>query len=200
MKRTEALVRNVIITLWAVALLALWSMNLHADIGQGAPQFRAEDQDGRIVKLSDFTGKIVVLEWLNPECPFVRRHAEVGTMREMARRYRDKGVVWIGVNTSKSSTRASNLAWAQKNKLDYPILDDASSAIGRAYQAKATPHMFVIDAGGKLAYGGAIDDDRDGAKGAARVNYVEKALDELLAGKPVSIPETAAYGCPVKYR
>jgi peroxiredoxin len=200
MKRTEALVRRIVVTLWAVALLALWSITLHADIGRSAPAFRAEDQDGRTVKLSDFTGKIVVLEWLNPECPFVRRHAEAGTMHELARRYREKGVVWLGVNTSKSSDAAANRAWALKNKLDYPILDDASSAIGRAYGAKATPHMFVIDAGGRLAYAGAIDDDRDGEKGEKRVNYVEQALDELLAGRAVSVPETAAYGCPVKYR
>ena len=200
MKRTEALVRKLVITLWAVALLALWCMQIHADIGRNAPAFRAEDQDGRTVKLSDYTGKIVVLEWINPECPFVRRHAEEGTMRTLAQRYREKGVVWLGVNTSRSSDAAANRAWALKNKLDYPILDDASSAIARAYAAKATPHMFVIDKGGKLAYGGAIDNDRDGDKGEARVNYVAKALDELLAGKPVSIPETSAYGCPVKYR
>jgi peroxiredoxin len=200
MKRTEALMRKVVITLWAVGLLALWSMQIHADIGRSAPAFRAEDQEGRTVKLSDYTGKIVVLEWLNPECPFVRRHAEAGTMRDLAKRYREKGVVWIGVNTSRSSDAAANRAWALKNKLDYPILDDASSAIARAYGAKATPHMFVIDRGGKLAYGGAIDNDRDGEKGDARVNYVGQALDELLAGRAVSVPETAAYGCPVKYR
>jgi peroxiredoxin len=193
--------QKIIIVLWAIALLALWSVDAPAQIGQDAPGFAAQDQDGKPVKLADLTGKVVVLEWINPECPFVQRHAEAGTMRGLAERYAKRGVVWLGVNTSKSSTNALNQEWAAKHKLGYPILNDAAASIGQAYGAKSTPSLCVIGPDAKLAYKGAIDNDPAGDKpDGERVNYVAKALDELLAGKAVSVPETKSYGCPVKYR
>lgn len=170
-------------------------------IGQQAPAFSAQDQNAKVIQLSDFAGKIIVLEWMNPDCPFVQRHAKDKTMETLAEKYKEKGVVWIGMNSSRDASNAIDAKWAAENHLSYPILLDGTSGIARSYGAKATPHMFVIDQAGKVVYSGAIDNDRDGNKsGAEKVNYVAKALDEVLAGKSVSVPETAAYGCGVKYR
>lgn len=170
-------------------------------IGKAAPGFSAPDQNGKVVQLSDFAGKIIVLEWMNPDCPFVQRHAKEKTMETLAEKYRGKGVVWLAINSSREGSKGADATWVSENHLSYPVLLDASSSIARAYGAKATPNMYVIDQAGKVVYGGAIDNDRDGNKSAAeKVNYVAKALDEVLAGKSVSVPETAAYGCGVKYR
>jgi peroxiredoxin len=196
--------RKNFIALTTLGLIALWTLGARAKegaaIGQTAPSFSAQDQNGKTVKLSDFAGKIVVLEWLNPDCPFVQRHAKEKTMQTLADKYKERDVIWIGVNSGGSASNEVNAAWAKNNHLGYPILNDASSDIAKAFGAKATPHMFVIDKSGKLVYKGAIDNDRDGNKTEDQVNYVTKALDEILANKAVSIPETSAYGCGVKYR
>lgn len=170
-------------------------------VGQPAPAFSAQDQNGKVIQLSDFAGKTIVLEWMNTDCPFVQRHAKEKTMQTLTEKYREKGVVWLGINSSREATREIDAKWTSDNQLSYPILLDGTSGIAKSYGAKATPHMFVIDKAGKVVYAGAIDNDRDGNKSAAdKVNYVAKALDEVLAGKSVSVPETAAYGCGVKYR
>jgi peroxiredoxin len=170
-----------------------------AVIGQPAPTFTLQDQDGKTVSLSDFAGKIVVLEWVNPNCPFVQRHYAAKTFQSMDDEYRGKGVVHLAINTTHDATNAFNKDWIAKNNLTYPILNDSSGVVGHAYGAKTTPHMFIIGRDGKLLYQGGIDNDKEGDKGAAKVNYVAKALDEILAGKPVSTAETASYGCSVKY-
>jgi peroxiredoxin len=196
--------RNFALLIAFATLLAFASFNASAadgtSIGQTAPAFSAQDQNGKVVQLSDFAGKTIVLEWLNPDCPYAQRHAKEKTMQTLADKYKDKDVVWIGINTSRDTTNQINAAWVKDNNLTYPVLNDAASSIAKAYGAKATPHMFIIDKTGKLVYKGAIDNDRDGEKTTDKVNYVAKALDEVLAGKPVSLPETTAYGCSVKYR
>lgn len=167
--------------------------------GSVAPAFALPDQDGKTVRLADFAGKIVVLEWTNDECPYVKHHGAQGTMRALAEKYRERGVVWLAVNSTKHATREKNRGWIAQNKLPYPVLEDFEGTTGKAYGAKTTPHMFVIDASGKIAYAGAIDDDaRLGGK--PTVNYVEQALAELTAGKPVSTARTNPYGCSVKYK
>lgn len=167
--------------------------------GSVAPAFALPDQDGKIVRLADFAGKIVVLEWTNDECPYVKHHGAQGTMKALAEEYRERGVVWLAVNSTKHATREKNRGWIAQNKLPYPVLEDFEGTTGKAYGAKTTPHMFVIDAAGKIAYAGAIDDDaRLGGK--PTVNYVEQALAELTAGKPVSTARTNPYGCSVKYK
>lgn len=167
--------------------------------GSAAPAFALPDQDGKTVRLADFAGKIVVLEWTNDECPYVKHHGVQGTMKALAEKYRESGVVWLAVNSTKHATREKNRGWIAQNKLPYPILEDFEGTTGKAYGAKTTPHMFVIDASGKIAYAGAIDDDaRLGGK--PTVNYVEQALAELTAGKPVSTARTSPYGCSVKYK
>lgn len=169
-----------------------------AVVGAAAPGFSLPDSTGKTVSLSDYAGKIVVLEWVNPECPFVKRHADAGTMKRLAEKY-DGQVVWLGINSSAHHDSAFNAKWISDRSLPYAILNDQSGAVGRSYNARTTPHMFVIDASGKLAYAGAIDDDSNGAKGASAVNYVDAALAELTAGKPVTVAESKPYGCSVKY-
>jgi len=170
-----------------------------AGVGSAAPNFSLTDTNGKKVSLADYAGKIVVLEWTNPDCPFVQRHYKAGTMTGLAEKYKDKGVAWLAIDSNEGQTLDDNRKWVAENHLPYPMLDDSKSIAARAFQAKSTPDMFIIDKDGKIAYSGAIDNDRDGEKGDSRVNYVAKALDELLAGKPVSTPETKSYGCGVHY-
>jgi peroxiredoxin len=169
-----------------------------AKVGQTAPGFTLEDQNGKKVSLSDYTGKVVVLEWTNPECPVVQRHYKAKTMTTLQDKYSKQDVIWLAVNSTSSATNSVNLNWAGEQSISYPILNDAGGVTGHAYGAKSTPDMYVIDKDGKLVYSGAIDDDKQGDK-ADKVNYVSKALDEVLAGKPVTISETASYGCAVHY-
>jgi peroxiredoxin len=163
-----------------------------------APDFTLEDQDGKSVTLSDYKGKIVVLEWFNGECPYVQRHYKSKTMQSLAGKYRDKGVVWLAINSTSTADRKVNKAWVEKYKLEYPILDDHSGKVAKLYSAKTTPHMFVIDRDGNLVYKGAIDDDPPGKKEHA-VNYVSEVLEKLTAGQTVALKETKPYGCSVKY-
>lgn len=168
--------------------------------GDSAPAFSLTNQDGKAVNLSDYSGKIVVLEWFNDGCPYVVRHHETSkTMAETAAKYKDKEVVWLAVNTTAGKTPTDNKSVAGKWSIEYPILTDADGSVGKAYGAKSTPHMFIIDKSGTIAYKGAIDNDPDGNKGADRVNYVDKALGELIGGSSVSQPMTQQYGCGVKY-
>lgn len=167
-----------------------------------APDFALDSFDGRKVKLSDYKGSIVVLEWFNDECPFVRYHYEpVKTMIDLAKKYKDKKVVWLTVNSTSHTTPQTNRDFAKKHKLPYPILDDRAGKVGRLYGARNTPHMFVIDKDGAIVYDGAIDSAPLGKppEGAGKVNYVDKAISELLAGQKVSLPNTPPYGCTVKY-
>ena len=173
-----------------------------AKVGEAAPDFSLQDQNGKTVKLSDFKGKVVVLEWFNQKCPYVVRHYKTKTMINTADKYKGQDVVWLAVNTTAGISAEDNKTTAETWGISYPILSDTSSSVAQAYGAKSTPHMFIIDKEGKLAYKGAIDDDSsmEGTKGDKATNYVAKALDEILAGKPVSTPETKQYGCNVKYQ
>ncbi len=171
----------------------------NAEIGSPAPAFTLEDQNGNSIGLSNLGDKIVVLEWLNPDCPFVQRHYKAETMTTLAGKYSDSGVVWLAVNSTHTMDKDDDRKWIGKYSLQYPILDDSSGNVGKLYGAKTTPNMFIIDKSGTLVYAGAIDDDPDGSKGENKVNYVEKALKEVITGNPVSISETKPYGCSVKY-
>ncbi len=166
-----------------------------AAIGQPAPAFSLPDQAGTTVNLADFSGKIVVLEWFNEECPIVVGHYKAGTMNTLYSKYAPKDVVWLAVNSTKGNTNDSNKAAATDWKVDRPILNDSSGTVGHLYGAKTTPHMYIVDGNGILVYMGAIDNQsKDNS-----VNYVDKALTELLAGNSVSEPQTKPYGCSVKY-
>ncbi len=139
-----------------------------------------------------------MLEWTNPDCPFVQRHYRAKTMSSLADRFKDKDVVWLAVNSTSYMDAAKDRAWHAEQAMKYPILDDSGGAVGGAYGARTTPHMFVIDKTGTVVYQGAIDDDAAGASDSPR-NYVGEALDEITAGKPVAVAETKPYGCSVKY-
>jgi peroxiredoxin len=172
-----------------------------AAIGSPAPAWTLQDQDGKSHNLSDFAGKIVVLEWFNNECPYVVKHYKEGHMNALAKKYEAQGVVWLAVNTTKGKSNDDNKKIAGEWKIERPILNDASGTVGTAYGARTTPHMYIINKDGILVYAGAIDSDRsaDTSAVSGATNYVAAALDELLAGKPVSKAETNPYGCSVKY-
>jgi peroxiredoxin len=197
--------RKVLIVTLAAAVMVLCYASLRAadqsgvKIGGAVPQFTLKDQNGGPVKLSDYKGKIIVLEWTNPDCPFVQRHYEQHTMTNLAREYKDKGVVWLAINSSQGNNVKTNNEWATKNNLSYPILDDSPGEVAGEYRAKTTPDMFIVNKDGTLVYEGGIDNDPDGDN-THRVNYVQKALNEMLAGKSVSTPVTKSYGCGVHYK
>ncbi len=172
-----------------------------ATIGKMAPDFSLKDQNGKTVMLSDHKGKVVVLEMFNQGCPYVVRHHKAKTMTSTADKYQGQDVVWLAINPTPGKTAEDNKTTAESWDIDYPILSDDSTSVAQQYGAKTTPQMYIIDKEGKLVYNGAIDNDSsaDGAKGDKATNYVAKALDEVLAGKPVSTPETKPYGCAVKY-
>ncbi len=195
--------RAAITLMLSLAVLMLTGTAFAGDgaaVGDRAPAFTLSDTAGNEVSLSDYSGKVVVLEWLNPDCPFVQRHYKAGTMKNLATKYGAQGVIWLTVNSTKYMDAASNAKFRAANDLPYPVLIDQSGEVGHLYGAMTTPHMYVIDGGGYLVYIGAIDDDPRGNRGGPANNYVSAALDDVLAGKPVTTAETKPYGCSVKYK
>ena len=194
--------RLAIVLAMAVAPAA-WA----AKVGQPAPDFSAPDLQGKAVKLSDYRGKYVVLEWTNPECPYVQRHYNSGNMPELQKEFGSKDVVWLTVNSTNQSSSEFKSAqqmskWlGEKGAAPKATLIDKDSAVGKLYDARTTPHMYVVDPKGKLIYAGAIDDKRWASAEATKQakNHVRAALGEAMAGKPVSVTATSPYGCTVKY-
>ena len=170
--------------------------------GKPAPPFTLKSFDGKSINLSGYRGKTVVLEWLNFECPFVNYHYDKPkTMIKLANKYKNKNVVWLAVNSTSHTTPEANKKFAEKQELPYPILDDRSGRVGRAYGARTTPHMYIISPGGRIVYEGAIDNSPLGKtpEGKELINYVDKALGEMITGKMVSTKNIEPYGCSVKY-
>lgn len=163
-----------------------------ADIGQPAPPFTLKDAWGKEFKLQEFKDHIVVLEWINQQCPVSHKAHQDEVMQKTYKKFAEKGVIWLAIDTTSNRKPVENRIYAAKMQLAYPVLHDVEGKVGRAYGAATTPHMYVIDKNGKLAYMGAIDDQN-------KTNYVEKALEELLAGKDVTTSKTKPYGCGVKY-
>jgi peroxiredoxin len=192
----------------ALALLAVPEpVAAAAAVGQPAPGFTLADSNGNSHALSSFKGKLVVLEWVNYDCPFVKKHYESGNMQKLQKAYTGQGVVWLAVNSSAPGKQGNfspeqiDARSKQHGFAATAYLIDADGTVGRAYGAKTTPHMFVIDPDGKLIYAGGIDDkpSTDQADIETATNYVEAALGEALAGKPVSTTSSRPYGCSVKY-
>jgi len=177
-------------------------------IGQPAPDFTAKDIAGNDVTLSALKGKIVVLEWTNPECPFVKKFYNVDAMQKLQADMQAKDIVWISINSSAKgkggnlSADAAKKYIADNKATPNHYMADEEGVIGTLYAAKTTPHMYVIDAKGNLAYMGAIDDKAtaDSADITGAKNYVRVAVDSLSTGKTVEVPSTQAYGCTVKYK
>lgn len=176
-------------------------------IGSPAPALTLTDTKGKQHNLADYKGKHVVLEWVNFGCPFVKKHYESGNMQATQKKAVEKGVVWLSVCSSAEGKQGHMAAadWneeiADRKLASTAVLIDESGAVGKTYGAKTTPHMYVVNPDGVLIYKGAIDDkpstDKDDIPGAR--NYVLAALDESMAGKPVSTASTQSYGCSVKY-
>lgn len=199
---------NRIAALACILLLAP-SLEAHAAaiVGKPAPALVARDVEGKTVRLDAYKGKYVVLEWVNRQCPFVRKHYGSGNMQALQKKYTEQGVVWLTICSSAPGKQGYVQApeakeWmAEEKAAPTDFLLDPKGRVGKAYGAKTTPHMFVIDPKGKVVYNGAIDDkpstDREDIETAR--NYLALALDASLAGKKVDPAATQPYGCSVKY-
>lgn len=196
---------------FAIALLAASAMAAPAAaapvLGQAAPAFTAVDANGKTRSLAEFKGKTVVLEWTNAGCPYVRKHYDSGNMQGLQSAAAKDGVVWLNVISSAPGTQgyvagADAKAWKTKEKAAYAdLLLDPKGTVGRAYEAKTTPHMYVIDKTGKLVYMGGIDDKPSSSPASLQgaKNYVTAALADVKAGRTVAQAATRPYGCSVKY-
>jgi peroxiredoxin len=175
--------------------------------GDPAPNFSLTDINGQKHSLADYKGKYVVLEWNNPECPFVHKHYDSGNMQNLQKSAESKGVIWLTINSASASAQAEQPAGQIQNFLKSEhasptaYLQDSNGTVGQLYGAKTTPDMYVISPDGKLVYEGAIDNkptpDPEDIPGST--NYVKAALDESMAGKPVTVSTTKPYGCHVRY-
>lgn len=178
-----------------------------ATLGQGAPAFSATDTTGKTVSLADFKGRTVVLEWVNPGCPYVRKHYDSANMQATQKAAAAQGVVWLAVNSTHAGAGdylapAAMGAWMKdQGAAPSATLMDADGKLGRAYGARTTPHLYVIDPKGTLVYAGAIDSkpSANPADIKTATNYVTQTLAEVAAGKPVSKAATQPYGCSIKY-
>ena len=176
-------------------------------IGAAAPAFTLTDSNGRNLSLADFKGKTVVLEWTNHECPYVGKHYRGNNMQALQKKWTAQGVVWLTLISSAPGTQGfvtpsqENDYVKQMNAVPTAVLMDPQGTLGHLYSAKTTPHMFIIDPSGTLIYDGAIDDHptSDVSDIASSKNYVSTALNQALAGRPVTDPATRPYGCSVKY-
>jgi thioredoxin-related protein len=195
-------------TVLASSLLFAFAAHAAPTVGQGAPDFTLKDASGKAVKLSDYRGKYVVLEWTNPGCPYVKKHYNSGNMAATQQDALGKGVVWLAINSTERDAYdymapAKLVGWMQERKSrTTAVLMDEEGTAGRAYGARTTPHMYIVDPAGKLVYAGGIDSipssSADDIKRAT--NYVRVSLDEALAGKAISNPVTRPYGCSIKYK
>ncbi len=194
--------------LTAVSAVLLLALVVHAQAqGSGAKMtrpskmaqdFSAIDHSGKEHALADYRGKVVMLEWLNPGCPFVQRHYREATFKKLAERYAGSGVVWLAVNSTGGNDAELSSKWAERYSLPYPILVDKSGEVGRLFGAKTTPHVFVVGREGSIVYNGAVDDDPSGDKDN-RTSYLTNAISAALVRSSPSVRETKPYGCAVKY-
>ncbi len=198
-------------SLAAAALLATTSKawaQATATVGQAAPNFTAKDVIGKTVSLADFKGKTVVLEWVNPGCPYVRKHYDGGNMQGTQQEATAKNVVWLAINSTGTDhpdylAPPKLAAWMKEKKAPAThTLMDEDGKIGKAYAARTTPHMYIVDGKGILVYAGGIDSIPSASASdiPKATNFVKVSLTEMAGGKPVSNSVTRAYGCSVKYK
>jgi peroxiredoxin len=199
--------KSILITIASLMATTLFAID-SPPVGSAAPDFSLTDAKGQTRSLSQYKGKYVVLEWFNPECPFVKKHYGVGNMQKLQEEYTGKGVVWLSIDSSAPGLEGSlTPEQAQQKMAEWKtkqtgLLLDPDGKAGKAYGAKNTPHMFVINPDGKIIYEGAIDSKASPNPNDIpnSTNYVKVALDESMSGKPVSNPNTKPYGCSVKYK
>lgn len=193
----------------AMAATTAWALK----VGSAAPDFSGKDSHGKTQTLSQYRGKFVVLEWTNHDCPYTKKHYESGNMEALQKKWTERGVIWLSIISSAPGKEGfmtateENQYLAKMHASPTAVILDTSGQIGHLYEAKTTPHMFVIDPTGKLIYDGAIDDHPAVYDSPAQTvaliksakNYVDEALGQAMAGKPVTDPVTRPYGCSVKY-
>ena len=191
-------------TMVVAATTALAGDHKHAELGEKAPAFTLTDSTGASRSLADSKGKIVVLEWINPRCPYVQNCYNRETMQGAyeAVKKLDKDAVWFAINTTHDTGADQNNLWVKQYKLEYPILLDTDGTVGNLYEAKRTPHMFVIDKEGTLRYHGAIDNNGGRPEKPADevTTYVVEAVKQIVAGETVAPDYVKPYGCSVKYK
>jgi len=196
------------ILLCSVAIVMMLAVLCYGQkVGEPAPDFKATDSNGQLHQLSGYRGKYVVLEWHNNGCPYTRKHYEGGNMQHLQKEWASRGVIWFTVISSAPGQQGyvtdqqENEYLKRMNAVPKAALLDPQGHVGRLYAAKTTPHMFIINPDGVLIYDGAIDSKAttDRSDIATATNYVSQALDEAMAGKPVSTPTSRPYGCSVKY-
>ncbi|MES2927511.1 MAG: thioredoxin family protein [Pseudomonadota bacterium] len=195
-------------TLIATAALVALGAQAAATVGQPAPDFMLKDTSGKTVRLSDFKGKHVVLEWTNPGCPFVRKHYDSGNMPATQKDATGQGVVWLSINSTEKASSdylepAKLMAWKQERKAaPTAVLMDEEGTVGKSYGARTTPHLYIVNPQGVLVYAGGIDSIPSArpADIEKATNYVKVGLAEALAGKPISAATTQPYGCSIKYK
>jgi peroxiredoxin len=199
--------KSIIAILTSLAATAVLAVDV-PPVGSSAPDFSLTDAKGGTHSLSQYKGKYVVLEWFNPECPFVKKHYGSGNMQKLQQEYTGKGIVWLTIDSNAPGTEG-NMTPEQANKImaswkthQTALLLDPESTVARSYGAKNTPDMIVINPEGKIVYEGAIDSKAspNPADIPSSTNYVKVALDESLAGKAVTTSSTRPYGCSVKYK
>jgi len=188
-----------------VAML-IASATFAVEVGKPAPDFTGTDINGKTVKLSDYKGKIVVIESYNSDCPFCKNHYRTGATQDLQKELAANNVVWLMVdsvnpkNPSHRTPEQARAEWTEKKIAATAWIDDSSGDIGHLYDMRTTPHTFVIDASGTLVYAGAMDDHPDPVHDPRTArNYVKEAVEDLLAGKPIEVSQTKPYGCAVHY-
>ncbi len=206
--KTTTIAAIVVISAFAVHRATAMPPGVAAKAGEPAPPFAAPDIAGKAVQLGDYMGKTIVLEWTNDGCPFVGKHYNSGNMQGLQQKYTGAGVVWLTIASSAPGEQGyvtpvearADLAHWRARPTDFLL--DPDGIVGRLYDARATPHMVVIDRGGRIAYMGAIDDKPTTRLADVKTahNYVAAALDALAGGQRVAIASTPAYGCSIKYR
>ncbi|HTR40151.1 MAG TPA: redoxin domain-containing protein [Pseudomonadales bacterium] len=189
-----------------LTIMALAASAFAVEVGKPAPNFTATDINGKTVHLSDYAGKIVVIESYNSDCPFCHNQYATGAMQDLQKDLAAQGVVWLivnSVNPKNSSHRTDEQAKAEMASENMDVtawINDSSGAVGHLYDMQTTPHMFVIDKSGTLVYDGAIDNQPDPVHNPKDArNYVKEAVGDIEAGKPVAVSQTKPYGCSVKY-
>ena len=200
------MIKTLLLTCGLLAVTAGLSL-AEAEVGKTAPNFSLPDTNGKTLTLADFKGKYIVLEWYQPDCPFVRKHYRSGNMRRLQKEYTAKGVTWLSIDSSAPGEEGNypseklNEIAKQDGAARTALLLDPSGEVGRSYGAKTTPDMFIIDPKGILVYKGAIDNKRstDLADVKTATNYVKGTLDAVMAGKTAPATATQPYGCSVKY-
>jgi peroxiredoxin len=206
MKRT--ILKSAFLSFGFFVILMTASFSAETEIGKAAPDFTLPDSFGKNHSLSDYEGKVVVLEWLNHGCPFVKKHYNSGNMQKLQKMAKEKEVIWFSIISSApgkqgySTPEQANETAQELNAKPLAILLDPEGTVGKLYDAKTTPHMYIIDKEGLLVYNGGIDDIRSANVDdiAKAKNYVLLVLEELLSGKEVSVKTSQPYGCSVKYK